>query len=239
MKVLFPQLNGLCLEQAEDLGEGVRILARTGTVTAACHGCGAPSSRGHDHYRRRLHDLSCGGRPVVIELEVRRFRCGRAACPVSTFAEQVDGVTQWRQRRTPELRGLLERVALALAGRAGARLAAVLGTVVSRCTLLRLIRALPDPQVGQVTVLGVDEFARRKGQTYATILIDMATHRPVDVLDGREAQALADWLTAHPGVQTICRDCAGGYAEGARLGEQGYQGSVRTIRRYLDPLRAG
>jgi transposase len=155
---------------------------------------------------------------VRVELEVRRLICDNPICEVATFAEQVDGVTQWRQRRTPGLRGMLERVALALAGRAGARLAAVLGAVVSRCTLLRLIRALPDPQVGQVTVLGADEFARRKGQTYATILIDMDTHRPVDVLDGRDAQALADWLIAHPGVQTVCRDRAGGYAEGVRLG---------------------
>jgi Transposase len=140
------------------------------------------------------------------------------ACAVATFAEQVEGVTQWRQRRTPGLRGVLERVALALAGRAGARLARVLGLAVSRCTLLRLIRALPDPEVGQVTVLGVDEFAKRRGQSYATILVDLDTHRPVDVLDGREAQSLADWLAAHPGVTTVCRDRAGGFAEGARLG---------------------
>jgi hypothetical protein len=184
----------------------------------ACRDCGTPSARVHDRYRRRLQDLSCAGRPVQVVLEVRRFICGNPACEVATFAEQVDGVTEWRQRRTPRLRAVLERVALALAGRAGARLAAVLGMTVSRCTLLRLIRALPDPEFGQVTVLGVDEFARRKGQTYATILIDLYTHRPLDVMDGRGAEALADWLTAHPGVQVVCRDRSGAFAEGIRLG---------------------
>ncbi|MEU0520107.1 ISL3 family transposase [Streptosporangium sp. NPDC006007] len=143
-------------------------------------------------------------------------RC-RPSRPV-TFAEQAEGVTQWRQRRTPGLRHVLERVGLALAGRAGVRLAAVLGAVVSRCTMLRLIRALPDPEVGTVRVLGVDEFAKRRGPSYATILIDLDTHRLVDVLDGREAQPLADWLAAHPGVGVVCRDRAGGFAEGARLG---------------------
>jgi hypothetical protein len=80
---------------------------------------------------------------------VRRFRCARAACPVLAFTEQVPGVTQRHQRRTLVLRGLLERVALAPAGRAGARLAGVLGAVVSRFTLIRLIRACPTRRSGR------------------------------------------------------------------------------------------
>jgi transposase len=198
--------------------DGVRIEARVRAQGMACPGCARGSDRVHSRYRRRLADAPIGARTVVIQLCVRRFFCGNASCARRTFVEQVPGLTSKHARRTGLLRRMLEAIGLALAGRAGARLAVVLGMPASRDSLLRLVRALPDPSVGDVEVLGVDDFAIRRCQAYGTVLVDILAHRPVDLIEERTSKVLADWLGNHPGVKVICRDRSGAYAEGARTG---------------------
>jgi hypothetical protein len=101
--LLFPHLSGLDVDHVEDLDGSVKIVARTASGPVACRDCGTLPARVHDRYRRCLHDLACGGRSVLAGLEVRRLICDNPACPVATFAEQVDGLTARHQRRTAGL----------------------------------------------------------------------------------------------------------------------------------------
>jgi len=196
----------------------VTLHARVRADEAGCPHCGRCSRRVHGRYVRRLVDVALGGARTVLVLTVRRFKCLNSVCAAVTFVEQVAGLTSPHARFTPLMRKALASLAVVMAARAGARLAGRLDLPVAKDTLLRLVRAEPVPPVGSVRVVAVDDFALRKRDRYATIIVDLEARRPVEVLEGREAAPVAAWLATHPEIEVVCRDRARPYAQAARTG---------------------
>jgi hypothetical protein len=86
----------------------------------------------------------------------------------------------------------------------------------SRHTALRVLFRIPLPALAVPQVLGIDDFAVRRGSVYTTVLIDAGTGRRVDVVPGRTADVAVKWLRDHPGVEVVCQDGSGAYGEAVR-----------------------
>ena len=195
----------------------VQMELRTCRALSICPLCGTASRRVHSRYRRKLQDLPWEGMPVVVLLQTRRFFCVESSCPRKIFTEPLPGTVARYARRSCRSSEALNWLTLALGGRAGARLARRLGLLASRSTLLRELhhRAAAAP-VTAPRVLGIDDWAWKKGHRYGTILCDLEKRKVVDLLPDREAETVARWLRQHPGTEIVSRDRGGIYAEATR-----------------------
>lgn len=187
-------------------------------TTATCPACGHPAHRIHSQYHRTLADVSWTLVPVRIHLQVRRFFCAQPACPRRIFTERLPTLVQPYARRTTRLARLQQQIGLLVGGAAGAVLCRILGMPAGVDLLLTLIRRCSPPEPPTPRVLGVDDWALRKGQRYGTILVDHEREQIVDLLPDRTPQSVRDWLRAHPGVEIVTRDRAEAYAQGITEG---------------------
>jgi transposase len=192
------------------------MVLRPGRDGSRCPLCHRLSLRIHSWYRRRLEDLPWEGIPVGIELHTRRFFCDNAACSQRIFTERLSQTAPRYARRTGRLSIALQQITWALGGAAGSRLAQQLGILASGWTLLRQLRCAAAMDCARAPrVLGIDDWAWRKGRRYGTIFCDLENGGVVDLLPDRSAESTARWLRAHPGVEIISRDRASLYAEAA------------------------
>ena len=204
---------GLVVDNVTVGPDEVVIAAHARGQGAECPGCGRLSRQVHSQYTRYLSDVPAHGRPVRVCLTVRRFRCPHGGCSRKIFAERLDAeITQPYARRTTRLQQLVRCLGLALGGRPGQGMARRLLFPVSKDTLLRSVRA--DVDGGEAVaprVIGIDDWAWKKGHRYGTIVCDLERHRVIDILPDRDAGTVEAWLAKRPGIEIVSRDRGGGY----------------------------
>lgn len=187
-------------------------------VIAHCPLCQAPTGRVHSRYQRTLRDLPLVQFSLTLLLEVCKFFCLNDACQRRIFTERLPSLVAPWARRTTRYTEHLIAIGLELGGSAAARLSHQVGYGYSRNTFLRLLSSLPLPEVVTPKILGVDDFAFRKGHHYGTILVDLETNHPIALLPDRSAETLATWLEEHPGIEILSRDRSKTYKRGMNQG---------------------
>ena len=210
--------EGSCLVRACLDVENLTVHLATTAPTAACPRCGSDTRRVHSRYTRRLDDLPCLGRCVRLQVAVRRFVCPQSDCPRRIFTERLPGFAAPWARTTDRLRQTQTDIGSSLGGEAGVRLAARMAITTSPDTLLRRVKRLKNEPAGPPRVVGIDDWAWRKGQRYGTIVVDLERSDVIDLLPDRDAETVAAWLKAHPGVEVVSRDRSATYAQAATEG---------------------
>jgi transposase len=211
--------DGLVVVSVQSVGEDIQILLRSRCVSGFCPDCGRPSQRVQSRYVRRPLDLPLTGRRVILQISARRFWCDTVICGRRIFCEQFDaGVLARYGRRTQRLETIVHHLGLALGGRPGAAFASRLMMPVSRDTLLRVVRRRAVDRHEELHVIGIDDFAFRRGQTYGTIVCDLERRKPVTLLPDRALETSRAWLAKRPSITTVARDRGGGYGEAISRG---------------------
>lgn len=221
--------DDLVVDQVRVLYDCVTICVRSTTPSAVCPLYSQPATRIHSRYRRTVADLPSERRQLVLSLIVRKFFCQSRECPRRIFAERFPDLVRPWARMTLRFCTELEAIGFATSGESGARLATLLGLPSSPATILRRLKAVSEAVSKNVTKVGIDDWAFRRGLKYGTILVDLETHRVIDLLLDRTVATATAWFKAHPEIQVISRDRG---ADDATAAIQGAPQAIQVADRW-------
>jgi transposase len=215
---LFPVPEGLEMTSISDTPKELLVSVISHRASSPCPQCATPSSAIHSSYQRHPRDLPCVGRPIRLVFTVRKFFCRNPDCSRKVFAERLPDFIAASSRLTKRLRTSVQDIGFATCGKGGEKLGNKLGIPISDASLLWSLFLVPLPASGQVRVVGVDDWSWRRGKRFGSILVNLETHKIIDLLADREAESVKRWLAAHPEVEIVSRDRGGVYIDGATWG---------------------
>ncbi len=215
---LLPEISGIGLSAITLENEQAVLQIGSTCHSSPCPKCNSPSSKVHSRYSRTISDLPLSGISAAAQLSVRKFFCASEACQQKVFSERFNQFVSPYGRRTLRLDQQLTTLGLKVGGNMGASIAMMMGIPISSSTILRLACNTEEAGLETPRVLGIDDWAFKKGRNYGTILVDLEKQQPIELLPDRESETIRKWLEEHPGVEIISRDRGGDYAKGSREG---------------------
>ncbi len=215
--IIFPDLPHVQVDEVE-VAQEITLTLRTTSPTASCPSCGTASSRIQSRYTRMLHDLPSVGHPIRLIMHVRRFFCRKSTCAQKIFVERLPALCRPHAQRTKRLQEALCELGLTIGGQAGADIGSDLGISGSRDTILRLVRQSHPSAHSEPHVIGLDDWARKRRLRYGTLICDLESGLPIDLLPDRSVEIVSAWLKKHPSIHVVSRDGSSEYASAITKG---------------------
>jgi transposase len=214
----FALPEGLEMISVSDTAEELLVCVTSQRSSSPCPQCSMSSSAIHSSYQRHPRDLPCTGRSIRLQFTVRKFFCRNPDCGRKVFAERLPDFIEASSRLTNRLRTAVQEIGFATCGKGGERLGDKLAMRASDATVLWSLFLVPLPEAAQVRVVGVDDWSWRRGKRFGSILVNLETHKIIDLLADREAESVQRWMAAHPEIEVVSRDRGGVYIDGATQG---------------------
>ncbi|MBU3183077.1 ISL3 family transposase [Clostridium psychrophilum] len=178
-----------------------------------CPICDTESSKVHSLYNRFILDLSIIDKSLSIYLTSRKFVCINKLFHRIIFTERYQTLIIPYARRTHRLNESLKKLAFSMSSEAASRMSKYTLVPLSANTFLRIIRSESIIINSEYENIAIDDFVFHKGITYGTIICDLDTHKPVDLLEDRTKNTLSDWLKSHIDIKIVTRDRSNAYSK--------------------------
>jgi transposase len=163
-------------------------------VRKRCSRCGERVEAVHDVSERRVRDLPLLAHDVWLVFPQARVRCPRCGPTV----EEIPWLDRY-QRMTRRLAEVIARLAQLMSLRQVAQLYRLSWDTVKEIdkrALAARLGPMAAADFSTVRRIAIDEFALRRGQRYATIVLDVDRKRVLWVSQGRDAEALSGFFAA-------------------------------------------